>query len=116
MPLFMLQGAYTSESWATQVRNQQNPVDRLRPLAEACAGRLEAVYYAFGDADIIVILEAPDDEAAAAFSLATTARGSLRFVRTTKLLTVEQGLSAMGRAADAGKAYTPPVDSVTSTG
>jgi hypothetical protein len=39
MPLFMYQGAYSSESWAAQIKNPQNRVEqsvvrRVRPLAE----------------------------------------------------------------------------------
>jgi hypothetical protein len=27
MPLYLIQAAYTSESWATQIRSQPNPMD-----------------------------------------------------------------------------------------
>ena len=109
MPLFMFQGAYSSDSWATQVQDQPDPVARIGRLAEACGGRLESLFYSFGEYDIVLILDMPDDEAAAAFALAGSAGGSLKAARTTKLFTVEQGLSAMRKAAEAGKTYTPPV-------
>lgn len=109
MPLYMLESAYTSESWATQVRDQPNPVERIRPLVEACGGRLESLYYAFGEYDIILIVEMPDDESAAALALAANAGGSLRAGRTRKLLTVDQGLASMRKANEASRDYTPPV-------
>lgn len=108
MPRYLFQGSYTADSWATQVRNQPDPIERIRPLVEACGGRIEEFYYCFGDDDIVLITDMPDDESAAAVSLAATAGGSLRSGRTTKLLTVEQGLAAMRKAAEVSAVYTPP--------
>ena len=108
MPLYMYQGAYTSDSWATQVASQPNPEERIRPLVEACGGRLESIYYSLGEYDVVLIMDMPDDEAAAALSLAANAGGSLRAGQTTKLLSVEQGLSAMRKANEASSSYTPP--------
>ena len=109
MPRYLFQAAYTPDSWANQVKNQPDPLDRIRPLVEACGGKLESVFYSFGDYDLVLITDMPDDESAAAISLAAAAGGSLRSSQTTKLLTVDQGLSAMRKAAEAGKVYTPPV-------
>jgi uncharacterized protein with GYD domain len=109
MPRYLFQAAYTADSWATQVKNQPDPIDRVRPLVEACGGRIEEFFYCFGDYDIVLITDMPDDQSAAAVSLAAAAGGSLRSAQTTKLLTVEQGLEAMRKAEEAGKAYTPPV-------
>jgi len=122
MPRYLFQAAYTSDSWATQVKNQPDPHDRIRPLVEACGGKLESVFYCFGDYDLVLITDMPDDESAAAIALAAAAGGSLRASQTTKLLSVDQGLSAMRKAAEAGKVYTPPVgggiprQAATSTG
>lgn len=109
MPRYLYQAAYTPDSWATQVKNQPDPLERIRPLVEACGGKLESVFYSFGDYDLVLITDMPDDDAAAAVSLAAAAGGSLRASQTTKLLTVDQGLNAMRKAAEAGKVYTPPV-------
>ena len=109
MPRYLFQAAYTPDSWATQVKNQPDPLERIRPLVEACGGKLESLFYSFGDYDLVLITDMPDDESAAAISLAAAAVGSLRSSQTTKLLTVEEGLKAMRRAEEAGKVYTPPV-------
>jgi uncharacterized protein with GYD domain len=116
MPLYLIQAAYTSESWATQIRSQPNPMDRLKPLVEAAGGRLEWLYYAFGDYDIVMVTDMPDDETAAAVSLAASGGGAVRALKTTKLLTVEQGLSAMRKASKAGGAYQAPVGNVPQQG
>jgi uncharacterized protein with GYD domain len=110
MAQFLFQVAYTSDSWKTQVRDQGNVLDRIQPLLKACNGRADSCFYAFGDYDLVLIADFPSGEEAAAFSLAANAGGSLRTIKTTPLLTVEQGLAAMRRASEAGKSYVPPVD------
>ena len=109
MPRYLFQAAYTADSWATQVKNHLNPTERIRPLVEECGGRLESLFYSFGDYDLVLILDMPDDESAAAISLAATAGGSLRAAQTTRLLDVEEGMSAMRKAEQAGRIYSPPV-------
>ena len=111
----MYQGAYTSGSWATQVATQPNPEERIRPLVEACGGRLESIYYSLGEYDVVLIMDMPDDEAAAALSLAANAGGSLGGGLTTKAVTGDQGLSAMLKtnAASCGDTHTICPDAIT---
>jgi hypothetical protein len=59
-----------------------------------------------------MVTDMPDDESAAAVSLAASGGGAVRAVKTTKLLTVEQGLTAMRKASKAGDAYQAPVGNV----
>jgi uncharacterized protein with GYD domain len=56
---------------------------------EALGGKLEALYYAFGEDDAIVIMDMPDNVSASALSLAISSSG-LVHTRTTPLLTVEE--------------------------
>ena len=58
MPYYMIQATCTSESWASEVRNPQDPVGRIWPLASALGGTIESVYYAFCDHDIVMIVQA----------------------------------------------------------
>jgi hypothetical protein len=48
----------------------------------------------------------PDNVSAAAFSLAASAGGGVRAIKTTPLLSTEEGVEAMKKAATAG--YKPP--------
>ena len=48
----------------------------------------------------------PED--AAAFGMAVTAGGAVKSFQTTPLLTIEQGIKAMKRAASAGGNYKAP--------
>jgi uncharacterized protein with GYD domain len=57
---------------------------------KALGGKLEAMYYAFGDTDVYVIVDGIDDVTAAAFSLGVGATGGFGHVNTTVLLTPEE--------------------------
>jgi uncharacterized protein with GYD domain len=104
---YLFQASYTSDSWATQVANPASVVDRIQPVLTACKASLDSIYYAFGDSDIVALIDFPTAEDAAAFSLAVSAGGSIKSAQTTPLLTVEQGMAAMKKAAEAGKKYQP---------
>jgi uncharacterized protein with GYD domain len=106
VPKYLIQVAYTAEAWAAQTKNPRNVTERVGAAITQLGGRIESCYYAFGDADIIAILELPDNEAAAAFAIAVSAGGALRSVKTTALMSVDEGMSAMRKAASAG--YQPP--------
>jgi len=106
MARYMFQGAYTSEAWAVQVRNPQNRVEVIRPVFERLGGHLESVYYAFGEDDVVVIAEMPDNVSAAALALAVGASGAFKTFKTTPLMTVEEGIEAMRKASGTG--YRPP--------
>lgn len=66
-------------------------------------GSVEAFYFAFGDSDLYVILDAPDNVSAAAASMAVNASGAVA-LKTTVLLSVEE----MDAAVKMGTNYQPP--------
>ena len=70
---------------------------------ETIGGKVEAVYYTFGDYDCFVIADAPDNVAAAAVSIKVSAAGLLR-ARVTPLLTVDETDQAVQRTIE----YRPP--------
>lgn len=109
MAHYLIEVGYTPQAWKSQVDSQANVVDRITPAVKAVKGKIVSIYYAFGDADLIGIMDFPTQEDAAAFALAVTGSGALRSYRTTPLLTVDQGIESMRRAAEASKKYTPPL-------
>ena len=52
-------------------------------------GKLESIYYTFGDHDVIVICDVPDTVSGLAVSLTANATGTVR-VATTPLITVAE--------------------------
>ena len=106
MPLYMFQAAYTSEAWAAQISTPQNRIEQVRPAIERLGGRILSAYYAFGEYDVVVIIEAPDNISIAALALAVAAGGAMKAQKTTILMSIEDGLAAIRRASGTG--YRPP--------
>ena len=101
MPFYMTQFAYTSEAWATLTQNPENRGEAFSSLAETMGGRLVSFYNSFGEYDGLVIYEAPDESTAAAIVLAAASPGHLSRVKTTVLLSAEEGVGAMRKAGEA---------------
>jgi uncharacterized protein with GYD domain len=108
MPLYLYQLSYTPESLAAQIKD---PQDRLqvaaKPLIKKAGGKLIAGGFSFGEYDVSLVLEAPDDETAAAVALTVGAGGAVRSSKTTKLLSGDQWVAALKKAKTVAKAYQP---------
>jgi uncharacterized protein with GYD domain len=108
MPYYMLELAYTPESFKAMIAHPTNRREAAEKTVEALGGKVHQFFFAFGRYDAIVIIEAPDDAAMAAGAMAVAASGALSGGRTTKLLTAEDGMAAMKAAGAAAGAYKPP--------
>ncbi len=106
MPQYLFQLAYTGEAWGSQIRNPQNRLEAVRPAVESLGGRIESFYLAFGDYDVVAIAEFPDNASVAAFSVAASAGGAVKSIKTTPLMTVDEGIEMLRKAAGSG--YRPP--------
>ncbi len=108
MSLYMYQAAYTAESWAAQMKNPQNRVEAVgRQMCEAAGGKLVGGWYCFGDYDIVIIADLPNNESMAAVALAVGSGGAIKASKTTVLMTGVEGVDAMQKAAAVAKAYSP---------
>lgn len=115
MARYLVQVAYTPEAWAAQLKNPRNRMEAIRPLFDRIGGRIECFYYAFGEHDVVLVYDAPDNVSAAAISLAVTASGAIKAIQTTPLMTVEEGMEAMRKAAELQAVYQPPSAQPTAT-
>ena len=102
MPYFLQQIAYTTEGWTALVKNPQDRIEAVRPAIEKLGGKIENAFFSFGEYDIILVLQMPDNVNAAAIAIAFAAGGAVRTVKTTPLLTRAEGLEAVKRAATTG--------------
>lgn len=107
MPHYMFQGRYSAAALKAMVDSPQNREDAARELIEAVGGKLTGFFFAFGQDDVIALIEAPDDGAMAACALAVGASGSMSGGATTKLMTAEEAMSAMKAAQSAAAKYRP---------
>lgn len=99
---YLLQVGYTPDAWKTMVQHPQDRREAIEPMIEAMGGKVESWYFAFGDDDLVAIVSMPDNTDAAAFSLAATAGGACRSLKTTPLLTTEEAVEAMRKASKVG--------------
>jgi uncharacterized protein with GYD domain len=105
MPLYVYQAAYTPESVAAQIREPADRLEAVRPAFEAMGGKIVVAGYPFGQYDVLVVVEAPDDTTAAGFALAVVAGGAIRSASTTRLLDAQEWAEALRKAQ--GAAYQP---------
>jgi uncharacterized protein with GYD domain len=105
MPLFMHQVAYTSDGWNAVISHPQNRIEAVRTAIENLGGKIVSGWFSFGQYDIVAITEMPDNVSAAAIGIAFAGGGACKSVQTTPLLTQEEGLQAMNKAATCG--YRP---------
>jgi uncharacterized protein with GYD domain len=104
MPKFLFEASYTTEGISgIQRAGGTSRRDVIAQMAESAGGRLDCLYFAFGDSDVFAIFDLPDNETATAFALAVNASGSTR-VRTVVLLTPEEVDAAAKRTVE----YRPP--------
>jgi uncharacterized protein with GYD domain len=106
MAQYLVQVAYTPEAWATLVKNPQNRMETVGPVIERLGGKVQGAWLTFGEYDIVVVTQMPDNVSAAAFSIAVAAGGAVKACTTTPLMSLEEGKAAMQKAAGAG--YRPP--------
>ena len=89
MAQYMLRANYTQQGLTGLLK--EGGTGRRKALTqtvEGVGGSVEAMYYAFGDCDLYLIVDLPDETSAAALSLAIGAAGALD-LKITVLLTPE---------------------------
>jgi uncharacterized protein with GYD domain len=76
----------------------------VKQMIEAAGGTLHAFYFAYGDSDVVIIAEYPDNATAASTAMAVSGSGVLSSFRSMVLITPEE----MDAAAKKSVTYRPP--------
>jgi len=105
MPSYLIQVAYTPEATAALIKKPHDRATVVGKAIEKLGGKMTGFWLSFGDYDVIGIFEMPDNISAAAFALAIGAGGACKSVKTTPLLTLEEGIAALKKAGGSG--YKP---------
>jgi uncharacterized protein with GYD domain len=71
----------------------------VEQLSASTGGKLESFYFTFGADDFVIVVDLPDNEAAAAVAMTVGASGAVD-IRTTVLLTTEQIDAVARRVVD----------------
>jgi uncharacterized protein with GYD domain len=104
MPKYLVEARYTVEGAKGLVR--EGGSGRRAAVAktiESVGGKVEALYFAFGDVDVYVIVDVPDNVSAAAVSLAANQSGAI-VSKTIVLLTPEE----MDKSVQKAVSFRPP--------
>lgn len=100
MPKYLVQAAYTAEGLkGLQKDKASGRKQAVTRAVEGLGGKLEAIYYALGDHDVVLIVDMPDVISGAALGLRVSASGLVR-TKTTVLLTAEEADSALSKTVD----------------
>jgi uncharacterized protein with GYD domain len=105
MPSYLVQVSYNSEAVAALAKKPQDRTVVVGKVVEKLGGTLKGAWLCFGDYDTVVVVDLPDNVSAAAFAMAISAGGSCKTVKTTPLMSVEEGQAAMKKAGGTG--YKP---------
>ena len=108
MTYYMLQGRYTQAAVKNLVAHPEDRTNAGEGLTKAAGGKLHQYFVSFGEYDFVAIVELPDDQAAAATSMALGAAGHLTGVKTTKLMTGAEAMAAMAAAGGAAATLAVP--------
>jgi len=95
MALYMYQASYTAKSMAAQLKEPQDPVEAFRPTLEELGATMVVAGFPFGEYDLVVVYEAPDDMTAASVAMAVAAEGEVKLARTTRLLSGQEWLESL---------------------
>jgi uncharacterized protein with GYD domain len=67
-----------TEKGVAEAKTSPDRIDMARALARQMGGDIEQVFMTMGSYDLVVILDMPDDEAAAQLALSSAAGGHIR--------------------------------------
>ena len=100
MAKYLLEASYTAEGLkGLQKDGAAGRRAAVEQAVQSAGGKVECMYYALGDRDVIVVLDLPGVVDAAAVGLATSASGLVR-TRITALLSIEETDQAIAKRAN----------------
>jgi uncharacterized protein with GYD domain len=90
MPKYMVHGSYTAEGLKGLLKEGGTGRRKaVESAVKAMGGHLEAFYFAFGDADVVAIIDAPDNITAATLAIGIASTGTVG-LKTIVLMTPEE--------------------------
>ncbi|HSS09765.1 MAG TPA: GYD domain-containing protein [Acidimicrobiales bacterium] len=105
MAKYLLKASYSTEGIKGVLKEGgSGRAAAVDQLIKSVGGKVEAFYFAFGDNDVYIIADLPDNASAAAVAAAVTSAGALSSYETTVLLTPAEIDEAVKKAVS----YRPP--------
>jgi len=96
----MIAGRYTDQGTKGLIKEGGSARKAaVQKAVTGLGGKLESIYYAYGDADVYVVVDMPDTTSALALSLVVNASGAVH-IKTIPLITVEEVDAACKKSVD----------------
>jgi len=95
MALYIYQASYTAKSMAAQLRDPQDPVEAIKSALEDLGATIVVAGFPFGEYDVLVVYEAPDDMTAASVAMAVAAAGDVKSAKTTRVLSGQEWVESL---------------------
>ncbi len=108
MPIYITQGRYTSDAINGMVAKPEDREKAVADLMEKAGAKLLALYFTFGEYDVLSISEAPSEEVMASALIAAAASGGLSHLRTSVAMTAKDAMKAFKSAGALGESFKPP--------
>jgi uncharacterized protein with GYD domain len=105
MPLYLGRFKYSPDALKAMIENPQDRSAAANEAAESLGCKLHGLWWALGEHDGVFLLDAPDNVAVVALSMAVGASGQIS-TENTALLDMDEAQEAMRRAAAA--TFRPP--------
>ncbi len=102
MAFYLVQASYSTQASAAMIKNPQDRAAAVKPVIERIGGKMHGLWLAFGEYDVVLIAEMPDNVSAAAVAMAVGSSGGISAYRTTPLLTSAEAMQAMKKASGVG--------------
>lgn len=108
MAFYLLRARYAQDAMNALVARPEDRMITTTKLLKGIGGRLHYYFFCFGEFDIVLLFELPDNVSAAALSMVLQSAGTVTDVETTPLMTMEEAISAMRTAGDTTGVYQAP--------
>ena len=112
MPYFLARAKVSKDYMQALVDRPEDRLVTTTRFLQGIGGRLHSYFFSFGDYDIVLLYELPDNVSAATLSMVLSASGSVIDIETTPLLTTEEAVDAMKKSGEAMGVYVPPGRSI----
>jgi len=99
MPKYLAEGRYNSDGLRGLAREgaSRRRAD-IAKMIDSAGGKLEALYFAFGDADFYIIADIPDNISAAALTVVANESGFIVTSKIVVLITADEMDQAIKKA------------------
>ena len=108
MAFYLLRAKYAQDSMNALVQRPEDRMLTTTKLLKEVGGRLLYYFFCFGEYDIVLLFELPDNKSAASLAMTMSAAGTVTQTETIPLLTMEEAIEAMNQAREASGIYVPP--------